>query len=47
MSASAALPPLSADEAAHSLKLVERIRDAIDANAGWISFERYMQMALY
>jgi SAM-dependent MidA family methyltransferase len=44
---SAALPPLSPEEAAHSAKLVERIRDEIDANAGWISFERYMQMALY
>jgi SAM-dependent MidA family methyltransferase len=42
-----ALPPLSPEEAAHSARLVERIRDEIDANAGWISFERYMQMALY
>jgi SAM-dependent MidA family methyltransferase len=44
---SAALPSLSPDEAAHSSQLIERIRDAIDANAGWISFERYMNMALY
>jgi SAM-dependent MidA family methyltransferase len=27
--------------------LVERIRQEIDANQGWISFERYMQLALY
>lgn len=44
---SLSLPPLSADEAAHSARLVERIRDEIEAHGGWISFERYMQMALY
>jgi SAM-dependent MidA family methyltransferase len=27
--------------------LVERIHDEIDAGGGWISFERYMQFALY
>jgi SAM-dependent MidA family methyltransferase len=42
-----ALPPLSPEETAHSARLIERIRDEIDAHAGWISFERYMQMALY
>jgi SAM-dependent MidA family methyltransferase len=41
------LPPLSPDEAAHSERLVERIRDAIEAAHGWISFERFMEMALY
>lgn len=41
------LPALSPDEAAHSERLVQRIRDAIDAAGGWISFERFMEMALY
>jgi SAM-dependent MidA family methyltransferase len=41
------LPELTPDEAAHSRRMVERIRDEIDANAGWISFERYMELALY
>ena len=47
MSVSLPLPALTPDEAAHSERLVERIRDEIDAHAGWISFERYMEMALY
>lgn len=47
MSVELPLPPLSPDEAAHSERLVERIRDAIEAAHGWISFERYMEMALY
>ncbi len=41
------LPPLSPEESAHSEQLVQRIRDAIDAAGGWISFERFMEMALY
>lgn len=41
------LPPLTADEQAHSERLVHRIRDVIDASQGWISFERFMEMALY
>jgi len=44
---SADLPALTPDEAAHSARLVERIRAAIDAHGGWISFERFMEMALY
>jgi SAM-dependent MidA family methyltransferase len=47
MSTSLPLPPLTAEQAAHSAKLVERIRDEIDANQGWISFERFMELALY
>ncbi|MDY6946243.1 MAG: SAM-dependent methyltransferase [Pseudomonadota bacterium] len=42
-----ALPGLSPDESAHSEQLVHRIRDAIEAAGGWISFERFMEMALY
>jgi SAM-dependent MidA family methyltransferase len=47
MSVALPLPPLTAEERDHSERLVHRIRDAIDAGAGWISFERYMEMALY
>lgn len=42
-----ALPPLTPQEVEHSEQLVARIRDAIDSGNGWISFERFMEMALY
>lgn len=32
---------------AHSRQLAERIAGAIEAAGGWLSFERYMEMALY
>jgi SAM-dependent MidA family methyltransferase len=38
---------LTPEESAHSERLVQRIREAIDAARGWISFERFMEMALY
>lgn len=41
------LPPLSAEERAHSGRLIDAIRNEIDAAGGWISFERYMEMSLY
>lgn len=41
------LPAPTPEEAAHSARLVDRIRDEIDARGGWISFERFMEMALY
>ena len=41
------LPDLTPDEAAHSAALVERIRAVIDAEGGWIGFDRFMQLALY
>ena len=47
MSVSLPLPALAPDESAHSELLVQRIRDAIEAAGGWISFERFMEMALY
>jgi SAM-dependent MidA family methyltransferase len=47
MSAALALPPLTADEAAHSRRLVNRIWEEIDQRGGWLSFERFMEMALY
>lgn len=47
MSVPLSLPELSPEESAHSERLVQRIRDAIDAAGGWISFERFMEMSLY
>ena len=47
MSTPTSLPPLSPEQAAHSARLVDRIRDEIDAHQGWISFERFMELALY
>ena len=47
MSHAVELPEVSPGEAAHSAQLVARIRAAIDAAGGWISFARFMQMALY
>nr|WP_298722696.1 SAM-dependent methyltransferase [uncultured Steroidobacter sp.] len=47
MNVSLPLPALSPEEAAHSEQLVQRIRAAVEAAGGWISFERFMEMALY
>lgn len=47
MSVALPLPALSPDELAHSEQLVLRIREAIETAGGWISFERFMEMALY
>jgi len=41
------LPMPSPDAAAHSAALVARIRDDIAAGGGWISFARFMELALY
>lgn len=41
------LPPLAADEQAHSERLIALIRDEINKNHGWIGFVRYMELALY
>jgi SAM-dependent MidA family methyltransferase len=42
-----ALPSLTAAEIAHSQALLECIHREIDAHDGWISFARFMEMALY
>ena len=42
-----ALPPLTADESAQETRLLARIRAEIERNGGWLSFERFMEMALY
>jgi SAM-dependent MidA family methyltransferase len=41
------LPPLSADERRHSEALAELIRTQVRAAGGWLSFERFMELALY
>jgi SAM-dependent MidA family methyltransferase len=41
------LPLPSREAAAHSTRLVEFIRSEIAASGGWISFARYMELALY
>ncbi len=47
MSLPASLPGLSPEEAAHSRKLEALVRADIEARGGWISFARFMQLALY
>ena len=47
MSTALTLPPLTPDEAAHSRRLSHRIWEEIDKCGGWLSFERFMEMALY
>jgi len=41
------LPPLSPVERAHSRQVAERILAEIRAAGGWVSFERFMELALY
>ena len=41
------LPAPSSEALAHSQRVTEHIRHAIEAQAGWIDFARYMEMALY
>ncbi len=41
------LPAPDSDALAHSERMVGHIRDEIASSTGWISFERYMSLALY
>jgi SAM-dependent MidA family methyltransferase len=41
------LAPLSADEARHSEALLAVIREQLQEGQGWLSFERFMELALY
>ncbi|MDD4929290.1 MAG: SAM-dependent methyltransferase [Gallionella sp.] len=43
----ASLPAPGPEAARHSAKLTRFIRDDIASHGGWISFERYMELALY
>jgi SAM-dependent MidA family methyltransferase len=43
----ASLPTPDTDAARHSEQLTEAIRQDIDTQGGWISFARYMELALY
>ncbi len=47
MSVALDLPALSPEEAAHSARLGERLREEIERAGGWLGFARYMQLALY
>ena len=40
-------PPLTAEEAAHSHAVAERIALETRAAGGWVTFERFMELALY
>ncbi|MDB5801681.1 MAG: hypothetical protein JWL63_2620 [Rhodocyclales bacterium] len=41
------LPMPGPDALAHSNAMLQRLRDEIEAAGGWISFARYMELALY
>src|SRR5215467_10850949 len=41
------LPPLSQDEQQHSAAVANLIRAELAAAGGWLSFERFMDLALY
>ena len=41
------LPAPSPEAAAHSRRLADTLRDAIAAGDGWLSFARFMELALY
>lgn len=47
MSVALDLPALTPDEAAHSARLEARVREEIERAGGWISFARFMELALY
>lgn len=47
MSPSPLLPQPSAEERAHSKAVSELIRAELTAGGGWLSFERFMELALY
>ena len=47
MTSSAGLPAPSPDAQAHSALVTERIRELISQAGGWLSFERFMETALY
>lgn len=47
MKPDASLPPPDPDAIRHSLRLTDAIRAQIADNGGWISFARYMELALY
>src|SRR5215470_1411315 len=42
-----ALPEPSPEARAHSELVSRRIREEIEASAGWLAFSRYMELALY
>jgi SAM-dependent MidA family methyltransferase len=47
MTAQATLPPTSNDAETHGERVSAYLQDAIGASGGWLSFARFMQIALY
>ncbi|MGQ0428710.1 MAG: class I SAM-dependent methyltransferase [Gammaproteobacteria bacterium] len=47
MLTAAALPALSAEEARHSGRVADRLRQLIEGADGWLPFARFMECALY
>src|SRR5215467_2991056 len=41
------LPPLTTEEGRHSAEVAARIRAELTVAGGWLSFERFMELALY
>ncbi len=41
------VPPLAADEAAHSARVAALVRQDLGASGGWMPVSRFMQLALY
>jgi len=41
------VPPLAADEAAHSARVAALVRQDLGASDGWMPVSRFMQLALY
>ncbi len=41
------LPPPSSEALAHSARVIEHVRRELEADGGWMSFARYMELVLY
>jgi SAM-dependent MidA family methyltransferase len=41
------LPPLTPEQAEHSARVMDRLREALTAAGGWLSFEEYLRIVLY
>ena len=41
------MPPLSAEQVAHSAAVLQRVHSELQARGGWFSFEEYLQQVLY
>lgn len=41
------LPPLSAEQAEHSARVLDAVRERILARSGWLGFDEYLRLVLY